>query len=264
MPPGRAWAVIARGGIRGMLARRGFLGLLLLAWIPFLVRAVQVYMAANVPQADFLAPTAETFRDFIGQQEVFVFFIAVSAGAGLVANDRRANALQIYLSRPLHRWEYIAGKLAILLVFVLLVTWLPGMMLLLAQVMFAGNFAFLKANVYLFPAITLVSVLQAAAVSFMMLALSSMSTSSRYAGILYASVMFLSQAIYGIIHAVTASSSMAWISFSANQAQVGAAIFRLSPRYDMPWLVSLAVILALIGLSALVLDRRVRGLDVVT
>ena len=34
--------------------------------------------------------------------------------AGLIANDRRANALQIYLSKPLMRMEYIGGKLGIL------------------------------------------------------------------------------------------------------------------------------------------------------
>jgi ABC-2 type transport system permease protein len=264
VPPGRAWAVIAAAGIRAMLAKRAFVGLLLIAWVPFLVRAVQVYMAANLPQAAFLAPSADTFRDFLGQQEVFVFFIVVSAGAGLIANDRRANALQIYLSRPLDRWEYLLGKLAVLCAFVLLVTWLPGILLLLVQVMFAGNFTFLRENVYLFPAVTLVSLLQALTASFTMLALSSLSKSSRYVGILYAALIFLSQAVYGVLYGLTRSSSMAWISFSANQAQVGAVIFRLPPRYDTPWLASLAVILGTIGLSALVLHRRVRGVEVAT
>ena len=62
----------------------------------------------------FLAPDADMFRQFLEQQEVFVFFITVYAGAGLIANDRRANALQIYLSKPLTRVEYIFGKFAIL------------------------------------------------------------------------------------------------------------------------------------------------------
>ena len=36
-------------------------------------------------------------------RQLFVFFITVYVGAGLIANDRRANALQIYLSKPLTR-----------------------------------------------------------------------------------------------------------------------------------------------------------------
>src|SRR3954469_604545 len=97
-PYGRSWAVIAKAGIRTLLAKRAFIALLLLAWLPFFVRAVQLYAATNLPQAAFLAPTPQMFRQFLGQQEVFVFFVAVYAGAGLIANDRRANALQIYLS----------------------------------------------------------------------------------------------------------------------------------------------------------------------
>ncbi len=50
-----------------------------------------------------LAPTAETFREFLEQQDFFVFFMTIYVGAGLIANDRRANALQIYLSKPLLR-----------------------------------------------------------------------------------------------------------------------------------------------------------------
>src|SRR5215831_9820867 len=138
--------VITRAGIRAMFARRAFLGLLLIAWFPFFVRAVQIYAAANLPQAAFLAPKAETFRQFLDQQEIFVFFVTVYIGAGLIANDRRANALQIYLSKPLTRAEYVFGKLAILMTFLLLVTWVPAIMLLIVQIAFSGSFTFFTNN----------------------------------------------------------------------------------------------------------------------
>src|SRR3954464_10275534 len=152
--PGQAWTVIARAGIVAMIRKRTFLGLLLFAWMPFLLRAVQIYGTSNYPQVAMFAPTAETFRQFLEQQDFFVFIMTIYAGAGLIANDRRANALQIYLSKPLLRSEYIAGKAAVLFSFVVLVTWVPAMLLLLLQVMFAGNFQFMKANFFLFPAIT--------------------------------------------------------------------------------------------------------------
>src|SRR5437870_11452239 len=146
-PLRQGWTVIARAGIRTMFAKRAFLGLLLLAWFPFFVRAVQFYAAANLPQAALLAPTAETFRQFLDQQETFVFFVTVYVGAGLIANDRRATALQIYLSKPLTRAEYVFGKMAILVTFLLLVTWVPAIVLLIVQMSFAGNFTFLKNNI---------------------------------------------------------------------------------------------------------------------
>jgi len=260
---GTGWLVITRAGLRTFFAKRAFLGLLLVAWFPFFVRAVQIYAAANLPQAQFLAPTAETFRQFLDQQQIFVFFITVYVGAGLIANDRRANALQIYLSKPLTRAEYIFGKLAILMIFLSLVTWLPAIVLLIVQISFAGNFTFLARNLFLFPAITVFSFISVTMVAAAMLALSSLSNSSRYVGILYAAVIFFTQAVYGVVYAATRSSAMSWISFSANLSQIGDVIFRQTPKYDTPWPVSLLMIVGLIVLSAVVLDRRVRGVEVV-
>ena len=77
-----------------------------------------------------------------------MFFVTVYVGAGLIANDRRANALQIYLSKPLTRAEYVFGKMAMLMTFLLLVTWVPGIVLLVVQCLFAGSFTFVRDNVY--------------------------------------------------------------------------------------------------------------------
>jgi ABC-2 type transport system permease protein len=260
---GRGWTVIATAGIRTVLAKKSFIALMLMAWFPFIVRAVQIYAAANLPQAAFLRPTAETFRQFLDQQQIFVFFVTVYIGAGLIANDRRANALQIYLSKPLTRGEYIFGKLAVLITFLLLVTWVPAIVLLIVQIAFAGNFTFFRDNIYLFPAITVFSFIMVTMVAASMLALSSLSNSSRYVGILYSAVIFFTQAIYGVVYAVTRSTALSWLSFSANLAQVGDVIFRLPPKYDTPWILSLVAIIIVIVASGLVLERRVRGVEVI-
>ena len=263
-PRGQAWMVIARAGIRTFFAKKAFLGLLLASWLPFIVRSVQIYATANFPQTrEILAVKPETFRQFLDQQGIFVFFITVYVGAGLIANDRRANALQIYLSKPLSRAEYVFGKLAILMTFLLLVTWVPAIVLLIVQIMFAGNFTFFKNNAFLFPAITLFSFIYVLMVSASMLALSSLSNSSRYVGILYAALVFFTQALYGVLRFVTGNTSLSWVSFSFNLEQVGDAIFRLPPRYDTPWTVSLLMIGLLIAGSAFVLERRVRGVEIV-
>jgi ABC-2 type transport system permease protein len=261
---GTGWMVITRAGIRNQLAKRTFLGLLLVSWLPFFARAIQIYLAVNFPQAgELLAVKPEMFRQFLDQQQIWAFFVTVYVGAGLIANDRRANALQIYLSKPLTRAEYIFGKLAILMSFLLLITWVPALVLLIVQIAFAGNFTFLKNNLYLFPAITVFAFIEVTMVAAAMLALSSLSKSSRYVAILYSAVIFFTQAIYGVLSLVTRSTQLSWISFPANLAQVGDVIFRLPPKYATPWPVSLLMILGLIAVSALILERRVRGIEVV-
>ena len=263
--PGRAWTVIARAGIMTMLRKRAFMGVLLFAWLPFVVRAVQIYVASNYPQtAALLAPDAKMFRDFLEQQNFFVFVITIYVGAGLIAQDRRANALQIYLSKPLMRAEYIAGKAAVLFTFLMMVTWVPGILLLFLQVIFKGSFEFLRANLFLFPAVTVAGVLQALVATFTMLALSSLSKSSRYVAILYSGVIFFTLAIYGVMLAITGDSGLSWLSVTSNLTQVRDVIFRQTPRYATPWPVSLIVVLGLIVVSISVLERRVRGVEIVT
>jgi ABC-type transport system involved in multi-copper enzyme maturation permease subunit len=262
--PGRSWTVIAWAGIKTLIRKRAFMGLLIFAWAPFVVRAVQMYISANYPQAAILNPSAETFRQYLEQQDFFVFIITVYVGAGLIANDRRANALQIYLSKPLMRSEYIAGKLAVLFGFLIFITLVPAMLLLFLKVMFDGNFTFLKANLFVVPAITIGALLQVTLASFTMLALSSLSKSARYVGILYVGITFFTAAIYGALYAITGSSRVSWISIGANVSQVVDVVFRLKPRYATPWQVSLLVIIALVVISISILERRVRGVEVVT
>jgi len=265
VPPGRRWAVILKAGVRTMFGKKSFIGLLLLAWAPFVVRAVQIYLAANIPQAAaILRVTSGMFKDFLLQQDIFVFFITVYVGAGLIANDRRANALQIYLSKPLTRLEYIAGKLAILMTFVLLVTGVPALVLLLVQVLFAGDLSFLKSNLHVIPAIVLFSFIEALTASMAMLALSSLSKSARYVAVLYTAVIFLTQAIYGVLRAVTGDTAVAWVSVSGNLTQLAGVLFRVPLDYHTPWPLSLGVIVALIVGCGVILERRVRAVEVVT
>jgi ABC-2 type transport system permease protein len=269
-PRGQAWSVITRAGLRTMLARRTFLALLLIAWGPFLFRAVMIYAAygaASIPQASaYFKPTAETFRGLLGPNSiegVLIFLITIYVGSGLIANDRRANALQIYLSKPLSRTEYIFGKLAILMTFLLAVTWVPAMVLLVIQIAFSGSFAFLKDNLFLFPAITIYAFIETALMSLAMLALSSLSKSPRYVAVLYAALLFFPSAVYGVLYAVTRSSGFSWVSLRADLDQIGNVIFRLASGYETPWPVALFVIAVVIGLAAWILERQVRGVEVV-
>jgi ABC-type transport system involved in multi-copper enzyme maturation permease subunit len=261
---GKSWQVMTRAGVMSMIGKRQFIALMLFAWSPFVVRAVQIYVSATFTQASFLAPKGETFREFLDQQGAFVFFVTIWVGAGLIANDRRANALQLYLSKPVTSAEYIAGKLAILFLFLVSVTFLPAMMLLLTQAIFAGSLTFIANNLYLLPAITLFSLAQVLLASTTMLALSSTSKSARFVSIMYAGLFFFTTALFNALRGITGRSSFAWLSPGASLEQLGDVIFRLEPRYQLsPAIAGLTVVVLIAG-SIWLLLRRVRGVEIVT
>jgi len=263
-PAQRAWLVIARSGIRGFLRRRPMIGILFGSWIQLMVRLALFYVSESVSQtAGLLGPTAKVFRDFLEQQNFFVFLLAVYVGSGLIAQDRKANALQIYLSKPLTRLDYIAGKMAILATFLLFVTWIPAMLLLVGQILLSGSFEFARTNIILFPAITVFSFVEVFIVCCAVLALSSLTTSTRYVAVMFAGVMFFTDTVFNVMRLVTGSTTVSWMSFTGSLAQVGDAIFRLPLRYTTPVSVSFIVLAALVVISLSVLERRVRGVEVV-
>ena len=260
----RGWWVIASTTIWSQVRRRRVIALLLVAWLPFLVRAVLLYAAANFQQATFLAASPQVFREFLGWQNIFVFFVTILIGAGLIADDRRTNALQIYLSKPLTRLEYVVGKLAVLGAFLTFVTLVPAMLLLFLQMMFAGSTQFLRDNLFLIPAITLFCLLQVLVSALSVLALSSLSKSRRFVSILYAGIIFFTQAVQQALVRTTGSQSWKLISPGETLDVIGDIVFRLNTASTVPIAAAIAVIVALVLASVVVLERRVRGVEVVT
>ena len=263
---GGAWVVIAANGLRSLVRKRAFLFLMILAWIPVVVRGVQIWAAANVPVMSqaVLAVTPRMFRDFLNQQEPLVFFLTVYVGSGLIADDIRANALQLYLSRPITRTQYIAGKAAIVMAALAAVTFVPAMLLFLLVPAFAGSMTFLRENLLLIPSISAYSVIQITLSAFLILALSSLSKSRWFVAILYAGLAFFTHAVFGVLGAAVPGSAFSWVSIFANVRQVGDVLFRVPPRHDTHPLISATVIALIIVASAFVLRRRIRAIEVVT
>jgi len=259
----RRWLVIARAGIVERLRERRFLALMLMAWLLFLVRAVQLYVGTTFVRASFFAPSDETFHSFLNQQRLFVFFITIYAGAGLIASDRHANALQLYLSKPIARHDYIAGKLATLATFLIAVTWVPAMTLLALQVLFSGSLEFVSSHPRLVPAITITSLLQVAIASMTMLALSSLSRSRRFAAMLYALVAIFAGAVERVLQTATGAAGWVLLSPQDTLVVVTDALFGIDRETEIPVAVALMAIVALLGICVVVLERRVRAVDVV-
>ena len=261
-PLGTAWWVIARQQIRTVLTQKRYLALLLIAWIPFVARVVQIYLAANFQQAQFLATSKELFRGFLDQQGLFVFLLIVGA-SGAIADDRRANALQVYLSKPLTRVEYITGKLFAPFAFVLSVTLVPALLLLVVHVAFAGSLTFVTQNLYLLPAILLYSVVLALVGTFTMVALSSLSKSRRFTALTFTGLFFFTTAMYQALQRITGSQLWALMSPRDLLAVIGDAAFRIPGQRPVPLWAALLAAMVIIGLSVAVLEKRIRGVEVV-
>jgi hypothetical protein len=205
------------------------------------------------------------FGQYLSQQLVPVLFVTIFAGAGLVANDLRTGAVLVYLSRPLTRRDYVAGKLLVVLLLDLSITLVPGLLLyLIALALAPGQFLSWELA-WIGPAIVLYALLLSATLSLVVLAVSSLSKSARVAGLGFFGLLMGLEAIHNILREAFDRPEAAVLTIANNIQAIGRALFDHSGRaLGAPWPWS-ALVLALIGLGCLaILRSRVRAVEIVT
>jgi ABC-2 type transport system permease protein len=261
----RFWP-ITREALRMILAKRAFLGLLAVAFVPFVVRVIQIYIVTRFPEAGRVLPIdGRLFGDFLNQQIGFTILLSIFGASGLVANDLRTGAILVYLSRPLTRRDYVAGKLLVPLLLNLAVTLVPGLALYLVGLALAPE-QYLRWHLWwIAPAVVLHATAVSLVVSLVILAISSLSRSARVAGLSFVGLFFGLEMVRLVLQNGFHRREAVLLSLQADLQALGVALFGVVDRDpDVPWAWPLLV-LVLVGLGCLaVLRARVRAVEIVT
>ncbi|MCX6574590.1 MAG: ABC transporter permease subunit, partial [Candidatus Aminicenantes bacterium] len=192
-----------------------------------------------------------------------LLLVLVFAGAGLIADDLKHSSLQLYFSRPLRKRDYLIGKMAVIAFFVLVLTALPYLVLVLFKLIFAGDLKFLAEYPWLPVSILGWSAVLTVFFAFYFLLLSASSRNTRYVTILIFTTYLFSDALAGIIHQIFRTPYMWLFSIRANLQQAGAFLFGVKLPFAFPAAWSFAVLAGVCALSAAVLSRRIRGVEVI-
>jgi ABC-2 type transport system permease protein len=260
----RFWP-ITREALRIILSKRGFLVLYGVALLQFIVRAVQIYVVTQLPEAGRILPVdGRLFGEFLNQQIFFALLLSVFGGAGLVANDLATGAILMYLSRPLTRRDYLAGKLGVLLALNLGVTLVPAMALYALGVA-VNPAAFARWDrLWIAPAIALDALLIALVVSLVALAVSSLSRSARVAGIAFVGLVLGLEMARGIVMLLTRRPEAQLLSIQQDLRTVGNLLFGIaSAGAPLPAAYPVLVLAAVSVACLAILRSRVRAVEIV-
>jgi hypothetical protein len=96
-----------------------------------------------------------------------------------------------------------------------------------------------------------------------MVALSSLSKSRRFTALTFTGLFFFTTAMYQVLLRITGSRLWAMISPRDLLSVIGDAAFRIPGERALPLWAALLAATAIIGASGLVLERRIRGVEVV-
>ena len=272
-PRRRPWWPITRLGIRLAFKKKYFKFIYFSAFVPAFAFLVGIYISERIEDfkwmirgsTNILEVNPRYFNTYFSSD--FLLFMMVMillvSGAGLISDDLKYNSLQLYLARPLRKKDYLLGKAAVLVFFIFSLTLLPGLVFIVFKLLFAGNLSFLSSYPWLPLGVVGYSLLVTAFFCLYTLLFSSLSKNKRYVSILIFAVYLFSDILHGIFYENFKQPAYALISLKANFQQMSAFFFGQKPVYPVSWYLSLLILLIICLVAAVVLRRKIRGVDVV-
>jgi ABC-2 type transport system permease protein len=224
---GWRWLAITRHGVRIGMKNRVLRIALLIAWLPAVVLAFFLCVWGLIEQksalvqplvpliggivgedivADAKAHRVEVWTlayDYFLMTEVRLSMIVILlVGPGLISRDLRFNALPLYFSRPLRRIDYFAGKLGVVVYFLGLVLVVPSVIAYILGLLFSLDWTIVRDTFSLLLASVGYGVVMSISAGLLILALSSLSRNSRYVGLLWLGVWFVSSIVGSVLETV--------------------------------------------------------------
>jgi ABC-2 type transport system permease protein len=275
-PEWSRFAVISRYGFASLFDSRPFTAYAILCCVPFILGIVVIYIV-NTPSVQALM-NVQFGEQFLIDRRWFMIMLVIQAwmgfvltawGApGMITKDFANHAVQLYLSRPLSRTEYLMGKASVLVVLLSVTTWIPTLLLFFLQGGLPGN-GWIWKNFWLAGSIIVGGLLLIAVITLYSIALA-VWTKWRIAA---AGLMFATLFVPpGLGHAVDKLLRTHWgqlLNFPYVIALIWARLFRLSENqihageYDLvPLWAAWATLLGICAFSLWLLNRRLKAREV--
>lgn len=264
-----AWLVIARRGIAEPLKKRWLLMMVLMAWVPAIVKGGIIYFKlkagdlADLLSGGWTSVDPEGFLTFMEGQRFFVFVLLAIVGAGLISTDRRDNGLSLYFSRPLGLASYVGGKSLIIMFFYCMVTLFPVYALCLFAYLIAPNATGMDLLLLTPLRATVYCLVAGGSISLVLLAFSSLGKRSIFVMVWW-TIMVSGTETIGAIAEGLGKDGVQAVNFLGQYHNAGSLLFSAPARLAVNPLVSLAILAAWTAVAIWVLRRQIRPVEVVS
>jgi ABC-2 type transport system permease protein len=231
-----AWSrftVLSRYGLGNLFASRPFTAYTVLCFVPFLVGLVLVYVLNSSTAQSLLQigphhPVVDNrwFVIFLTIEAWMGFLLAAWGGPGNITKDFANHSIQLYLSRPLSRAEYLFGKVSVLGALLSCTTWIPALILFFVQADLQDGW--FGRNYWMAGSIVLVCLLWIAVISLLSMAIAVWVRWRIAATALMLGVFFVLPVIGQIIDHILRTHLGYLLNFPLMIFIIGAHLFRLT------------------------------------
>jgi len=274
-----AWSrftVLTRYGLSTLFNSRPFTAYTVLCFLPFLVGLAYIYIVHSAA-AQAVLGVGKTipgtvnniwFLSFLGFEAGMGFILAAWGGPGMITKDFANHSVQLYLSRPISRTEYLLGKVSVLAALLSCTTWIPALLLFFVKAELQGN-GWLWENLWMAGAILVACLIWIAVISLVSMAVAVWVKWRIAATALMLGIFFLLPALGTVLDAILRTQWGSLINFTHMITIVWAHLFRLkeierrSSGFDVvPLWAAWASLLSLCAACFWLLDRKLRAREV--
>ena len=261
------WLPILRHGVAAIYRKKHARSLFGLSSLSFFLFLAAVYVSSR-PELKMLSRLVEQIRTdnllfdsyYTNGYLIFMMImLSLFAGADLICRDFKLNSFVMYLSRPISRIDYLMGKFSILMFYLLMFTLVPGMILILAKIIFSGQFII---SWRIFMAAWLYPLLFCFFLTSLILMLSSLTNSPKLIQVVFFSLYLFSHIIAQILKKSLHNEYYALISIYENLKRFGDYIFVGGAELTTPGWLSGMVLVGITIVCCIILAIRITKVEV--
>jgi ABC-2 type transport system permease protein len=218
------WWIVSLANIRQVFRRPAFWGMCVACLLPYLIHALSIYIEFRFAQMGLQAGPPGGRRGRGGEgppmlqfapgerfahhfftaltgdvNSLLLLLIALMVGSGSIAADTRANALMVYLSKPITKGDYLLGKWVGIFLPIYFAACVPGLLLYLFCLMSYTSDGFLRDEPWLVVRLLAAAAVPASIHASLLVGCSAWSKTPRLAGATYAGIYFITAIISGSI-----------------------------------------------------------------
>ncbi len=251
------WLAVARHGVRIGMKNRLLRIFLLIAWLPAVGLAFSLCVWGLLEQkSDLVAPLVPFVTGIVGPEVMadpkayrvevwtlcydyflltemrFSMVVVLLVGPGLISRDLRFNAMPLYFSRPMRRIDYFVGKLGIVVYFLGMVLVVPSVVAYVLGLLFSLDLSIVPDTFPLLLACVGYGTVMSVSAGLLILALSSLSRNSRYIGLFWLAVWFVTSIVGTVLEGVNREHRMrqTYLRMYEQEAAAAQAANKASPE----------------------------------
>ncbi|MBS1717319.1 MAG: ABC transporter permease subunit [Armatimonadetes bacterium] len=197
--PGFRWWVVAKTMMGMAIKKRGFWVWATMGAYWYFILLVMFYFMDTLTggQINLMKQVIwpDQFVNAFSLAQIVLFSLALLIGIGSISNDRRANALLVYLGKPCSKADYLFGKWVGICLPISIVAAVPAVLFYFYCLMSYRTYGVIGQDMFLLPKILLASFVPGFFHASLCLGISSLFDQGRLAGGAYAGIYFISNLI---------------------------------------------------------------------